>query len=529
MKTCEDKQNRKAGVWQAKWWRPALLLAVVIVPAAQVSHAQSSSEPSVTQQIAELIQAMARTQAQLEQSQRQLEEMRSQLAELEIRVAQAERGTAAQTRPPIAASAAEPQSNSQTETDPLEAMRERQQIDEAQIATHEQSKVESESKYPVKITGLLLFNGFVNTGAVDMAPAPTVAVPGSGSTGESIRQTVLGFDARGPHLFGARSYADLRVDFYGSPATGSPASEYSGVFNTNTALLRLRTAHAGLQWESTEAYFALDRPIITPDTPTSLTAVAEPPLAWSGNLWTWNPQLGVTRRFNGGGRLGVESEAALIDVGDAPLTPQFESSAPPPSSAEQSRWPGIVARVALLGNERDQERSHFGLGGFFAPHNSSLEQSFDSWAATADARFFLPAHLEFSGSGYRGAALGGLGGGAYKDIAYSVNEITGESYLVPLDDAGGWVQLKERFTERLESNAAFGMDNAFAGELLRFASTGGSMYQNLARNRTFTGNFIYSPSAFLLFSIEYRRLDSFPVLAAPARSNVIGLGAGYKF
>ncbi len=37
------------------------------------------------------------------------------------------------------------------------------------------------------------------------------------------------------------------------------------------------------------------------------------------------------------------------------------------------------------------------------------------------------------------------------------------------------------------------------------------MVQNLARNRTFTGNVIYSPSAYLLFSLEYRRLESFPV------------------
>jgi hypothetical protein len=529
MKTCKSKQNRKAGVWQARWWRLALLLAVAIVPAARVSHPQSSSEQSVPQQIRELTEAMARTQAQLEQSQRQLQEVRRQLAELEIRVAQAGQGTAAETRPPITASAAELQNNSQGETDPLEEMRERQQIDETQIATHEQTKVESESKYPVKITGMLLFNGFVNTGAVNVAAAPTAAVPGPGSTGASIRHTVLGFDARGPHLFGARTYADLRVDFDGSPASGGSAGEYSGDFSTNTALIRLRTAHAGLQWENTDAYFSLDRPIVSPDTPTSLTAVAEPPLAWSGNLWTWNPQLGVTRRFHGGGLPRVRVEAALVDVGDAPLTPQFSYSAMPPSSAEQSRWPGVEARVALLGNEREEGRSHFGLGGYFAPHHSSLGPSFDSWAATADARVFLPAHLEFTGSGYRGAALGGLGGGAYKDFAYSFEPLSGESYLLPLDDAGGWVQLKERLSERLESNAAFGMDNAFAGELLRFASAGGSMYQNLARSRTFTGNFIYSPSAFLLFSIEYRRLDSFPVLAAPARSNVIGLGAGYKF
>ena len=69
----------------------------------------------------------------------------------------------------------------------------------------------------MQITVLLLPNGFVNTSAVDLAATPTIAIPGGGSTGASIRQTVLGFNARGPHLFGARTYADLRVDFDGNP------------------------------------------------------------------------------------------------------------------------------------------------------------------------------------------------------------------------------------------------------------------------------------------------------------------------
>jgi hypothetical protein len=40
---------------------------------------------------------------------------------------------------------------------------------------------------------------------------------------------------------------------------------------------------------------------------------------------------------------------------------------------------------------------------------------------------------------------------------------------------------------------------------------------------------IYSPSAYLLFSLEYRHLESSPVDGIPSSSNVIGLGAGYKF
>jgi hypothetical protein len=54
-------------------------------------------------------------------------------------------------------------------------------------------------------------------------------------------------------------------------------------------------------------------------------------------------------------------------------------------------------------------------------------------------------------------------------------------------------------------------------------------YQNLARNRTFTGNVIFSPSAYLLFSLEYRYIVSSPVVGSSAASSIIGLGAGYKF
>jgi hypothetical protein len=107
--------------------------------------------------------------------------------------------------------------------------------------------------------------------------------------------------------------------------------------------------------------------------------------------------------------------------------------------------------------------------------------------------------------------------------------VTGDYHYRPLDDVGGWVQLKEKFNERWQANAAFGMDNVFASELHHYAVSGGSGYQNLARNLTYTGNVIFSPSAYLLFSVEYRHLISAPIFGLPADSNVIGLGAGYKF
>lgn len=498
-----------------------------------ILHAQTMNQESLSDQIQKLTESMARTQAQLEQSQRQLNEMRQQVDALQRQMAQG--GSTVTTPTPssstVASSSILTKNASPTTTAAIDDLRERQAMQESQIATHEQTKVESQSKYPVKITGLLLLNGFVNTRQVDMPAMPTVAILGSGSTGASVRQTVLGVDARGPHLFGAHSYADLSVDFDGSPQSASSSTNFAGYYNASTTLLRLRTAHAGLQWQHAEAYFSLDRPIFSPDAPTSLTAVAEPALAWSGNLWTWNPQVGVTGNLGFGSSRNIRVQTALMDVGDAPLSSVPSSvvtSGMPPTTAEQSRWPGVEARIALLGPKQNRE-NHLGFGGYFAPHLSSLGYRFNSWAGTLDAKLFLPGRLELIGSLYRGEALGGLGGGAYKDFAYRVDPGSGRYYFRPLDDVGGWAQLKEKMSERVEFNAAFGLDNVFARELRSYAVPSGNMYQNLARNRTYTGNVIYTPSAYLLFSLEYRHLESSPITGASAGSNVIGFGAGYKF
>jgi len=138
-------------------------------------------------------------------------------------------------------------------------LRERQEMQQAEIATHEQAKVETESKYPLKLTGLILLNAFTNTGAVDAIQSPTVANDGPGSTGATFRQTVLGVDGWGPHIFGGTTRADVRVDCFGGTSQSS--------YGPNVGLLRLRTAHASIDWGRTEAMVQIDRPILSPNTP----------------------------------------------------------------------------------------------------------------------------------------------------------------------------------------------------------------------------------------------------------------------
>jgi len=481
-----------------------------------LSSQTQTVQQSLEKQVEQLTQIMARTQAQLEESQRQMDEMRRQIDTLKQQIADAGAETAA-------AQAAEKLARE------VEDIRERQAMQESQIATHEQAKVESSSKYGLKLTGLILLNGFVNTNRVDMVATPSIASPGAGSTGASVKQTILGLQAHGPHLFGATSRADLSLDFNGG---SQPSGGGSGAYNGD--ILRLRTAHAMLDWEHAEAFFSYDRPIVSPLSPDSLTAVAIPALAWSGNLWTWNPQIGVTQNISVSTRQRLRLQAALIDVANPPVlynTPSSSTPATnsPPSTAEQSRWPGVETRIALLGNGTETG-AQIGVGGYFAPHRTLGGTRWNAWAGTMDYRQPLPGRMEFAGSFYRGLSLGGLGGGAYKDYLFRIDPNNpGSGYYEALDAIGGWAQLKQRATSRLEFNEAFGIDNVPAGQLRPFANTANAIYQNLARNRTYTANVIYSPSAYLLFSLEYRYLLSSPVIGTTNPANIIGVAAGYKF
>jgi hypothetical protein len=495
-----------------KWPRRRCLLAMLFLTTGFIAAEQTQSTPTSAPEglelrVDQLAGLVAQEQAVLESSQRQIELLRKQVADLQGQLAGTRNATpVTEPQPPVEEEVARLNAG-------LESLREKQDLQQSEIATHEQTKVESESKFPVKLTGLILMNTFVNTAAVDVIQSPAQATGVGGTTGLSLRQTVLGLDARGPHLFGAASNADVRIDFFGESNQGS----YTGT----GGVPRLRTAHAELNWDQTRAFAELDRPIFNPNAPTSLTAIAQSPLAWSGNLWTWIAQAGAEHslRLNDASRMSVQG--AIADIPD-PTTTNYSTG----SLGEQSRWPGSEARVGYA-RGTDLTGLRVGVGGYFSPHKANDYFSFDAWAATIDYRVPLPAHLEASGSFYRGLALGGLGGGAFKDYVYrEQNEIY---YSRPLDDVGGWSQLKARAGERLEFNVAYGIDNAFVSELRPYVTSASNPYENLARNATWFTNVIYSPTAYTVFSLEYRRIDSSYAIGPHSIADVYGVAAGYRF
>ena len=481
---------------------------------AQSEPGQTTTQQTTEQKVEQLAAAVAQAQSQIEAYQNQLIELRQQLAALKQQMVTEKASSLPTAAPPSVIGAAVTSSEAPATLDEL---RERQALEESQIATHDLTKVETESKYPLKVSGLLLLNGFVNTRQVDVSASPAYAIRGPGSTGLSVRQTVLGLDARGPRLFAASSHADLRVYFFASGTLSNYAA---------SGILRLRTAHAALDWRNTEAFFALDRSILEPDQPSSLVALAQSELAWAGNLWTWNPQVGITRRISLTDSSRINAQAALIDTSD-PLPPGSTSSAPTVTQTERSRWPGTEARIAFQHGESGNG-PEFGVGGYFSPHRDEDGDTFDAWAGTMDLRLPLSRHFEMKANAYRGQALAGLGGGGYINYFYSYR---GLNWTVrALDDVGGWAQLKARAARRVEINAGYGADNPFAKEIrAALSSSADATYAGLARNRSFFSNAIYSPSTYLIFSLEYKRLWTNFNNGTATLSDVIGIGAGYRF
>ena len=445
-----------------------LVMLLFICCQRTLAHAQSEAVPSTTEQkVEQLTEAVTQAQAQMEAYQQHLIELRQELDVLRLQMA-AENARAPSKTQPVIATPGSTETATGTPAS-LEEIRERQAIEESQIATHDVSKVETESKYPLKVSGLFLFSGFVNTKSVDVTASPAYAGSGAGSTGLSLRQTVLGLDARGPHLLGATSHADLRVDFF---ANGQTSNYAAG------GLLRLRTAHAQLNWRNTSAYFQLDRTILEPNEPSSLVAIAQPELAWAGNLWSWNPQIGMSHQF------------------------------------------AFLHGEAGTGLE-------VGAGGYFSPHRTGNGDRYDAWAGTMDLRLPLARNFELTANAHRGASLAGLGGGGYINYYYYFEGLTEVAHA--LDDVGGWAQFTAKARQRVEMNLGFGTDNPFAKEIDDAMSSSGSTYSGLARNRSVFSNVIFSPSAYLLFSLEYRRLWTNYSSGPTDFSDIIGIAAGYKF
>jgi hypothetical protein len=242
-------------------------------------------------------------------------------------------------------------------------------------------------------------------------------------------------------------------------------------------------------------------------------------------LWGWTPQIRVEHRVPLSGTSSLLIQAGILDAltGDAP-TEDYRY----PTTGEQSGQPAYAARVAWHREFMGRDMT-MGLGGYYGRQNLGFGRTIDDWTGTADVSLPLGNHFDFTGEFYRGRGLEGLGGGIGQGLLLSGPVNDSSTTIRGLDSMGGWVQLKYKATSKLDFNFAYGQDNPFAGELRAFPASATYYGPLLARNVSPFVNFIYRARSDLLFSVEYRRLQTYTLDSAANNANEVGISLGYIF
>jgi hypothetical protein len=325
----------------------------------------------------------------------------------------------------------QPQATSSTPT-------EHDEIQDRRLEEVSQTKVEASQKFPVQLTGTLLFNAFLNGSANGGSQNPVVAslAPGSQDGGGSFRQTVLGLTFQSPRsLWGGAVSGSLYMDFFGGSGTSLDQ------------LMRLRLATVQIDWPALTFVVGKDKPIVSLREPNSLAQVGVSPLTAAGNPWLWQPQARLEKRFTWAQRQSILATAGVFQ------TEEDRDAANVPIGSR----PAFETRVAYR-NQIDDDRA-IEVGGVF--HNSETHvagQSIDSRLYGLDL-FAKPFRkFEITGLIFRGqnfANLGALGG--------LTRETTG-SYI-PIRGSGGWLQLRYLATNKLSFDVYGGLQDDRDGDL----------------------------------------------------------------
>jgi hypothetical protein len=400
---------------------------------------------------------------------------------------------------------------------------EAQQLLSSEVSDQDQSKVESSSKYRVRLSGMALFNAFSTRGATnnfDLPDYATARSPGmpNAADGATLRQSILGLDVFGPEIAGAKTEADIHMDFFGG-FSQTP----NGV---NSGLVRLRTAGVRMDWQNTSLVIGQYGPFFSPLSPTSLASVAYPAFAAAGNLWQWIPQAYVEHRITSSDGSTVTLQGGIMDplAGEVPAAWTYRV----PGPGESSGQPAYAARIAWGRGPQDRPLS-FGLGGYYARQNWGFDRIINAWAGTADWSVPISRWFSLTGEFYTGRAIGGLGAAQGQSVAFSGESDSPTTTVQPSRSTGGWAQLKFMPLAKLEFNGAFGEDFSTPANLQYYSPFGSYPGPLIGRNQSEFINGIYHLRSNFMFSAEYRRLRTAESQPGIFNANQVSLSAATLF
>src|SRR5580704_13207465 len=387
-------------------WRPELSFLLLAACASGSLMAQQTPE------LKQVIDRLDRLEAQNRDLMAEIRALRLQLAAGEPSPGAAAPETASQT----AAQATDAEA-------PPQPVADRVEVDERRIAELDQSKIGTEHRLPVTLTGMLLFNAFLNGKGSGGADNPTVLPPigGQASGGATFRQSVIGLKVDGPDLVG------------GGKLTGAVYMDFFGGGTGLTQTVRLRVATLDATWKNTTLGLAFDKPIIAPREPDSLAQVGFSPLTGAGNLWLWQPQVRVEQRISLSEQAGLRAQFGLYETSESGTGLSTEYS-----DLAKAR-PGYQGRFEFWkqsGSRRIEIAPSFHLSSTHV-----LGQSVPSRIASIDWLIRPAARVDFTGAFFHGENTGVLGG-----LRQGVTVINGQAHAVQA--TGGWVQFAFRATRR---------------------------------------------------------------------------------
>jgi len=372
-----------------------------------------------------------------------------------------------------------------------QSLSDRLTVQESRVEEMAQTKVESSQKFPLRITGMALFNASLNGQNNNNQDNPTIASLKPGDlTGEgTLRQSTLGLLFNGPRTFlDGKVSGSLYMDFFG----GSTAS-LNHVF-------RVRTAAINLDWANTSFMVGQDKPLISPRDPDSLAQVGVSPLTAAGNLWLWQPQVRVEQRFAIGGNSGVRAQFGVFETSryDFPMDTNVYPTPVPEQQKEYSR-PGVEGRVELWHRWGDTERVEI-AGGVHYNRNYVVSVAVPSELYSLDWFLRPVSKLEFSGFFFHGqnvSTLGALQPGF-------TTEWTGN--VIPVMSTGGWAQIRVPITSRLAFDVYGGQQDQRNSDLY---------YGGIGKNEGYFGNIMYRLAPNVIVSLESGQI----------RTNYLGIGS----
>ncbi len=476
-------------------------------------------EPELLDLIRATQKLVEQTQAELERSREHTESLRLLLEQTHQEVIQLReemsllrsRTSPAQSNGP---SEAPPGTREQSKLAArLTGVEDQVELNTAQIREHDQTKVESSSRFRVSLFGMALDNTYFNTSDNSNNAVPTAAQPASTSPsghnlGSTLRQTEFGFSMTGPKVGTARLSAEVDFDFFG----GETQSYGSNVLGA----LRLRTVSARLDGSRTSLAIGLMEPLISPLNPTSLAAVYYPALGESGNLWQWRPQVTAERR------LPISEGNSFILQGGL-MMPFGETV----NGKNLPGRPGYETRAAFARSIDADRRFEIGFGGYIYPQLLGFQRTVRSYAVTTDWLIPLTRRLTLSGEAFYGQSIS-LGDASGAEIlglfAFSGPPDSPITVVRGIHSVGGWAQLNARISPKLEFNWAYGTHDPRNQDIF----SGAFNHTTQLNNQTFSINSIYRIRSDFLVGLEYRHLwTTYPDVQS--QNGHLNLAIGYVF